>query len=158
MTSGTPAFMAPEVILGEADVDPRADVYSIGCLAYWMLTGHLVFEADSPMKMLMHHVETAPVPPSQRTELPIPPELDQIVLACLEKDPNRRPQNAEELWQMLLECKSAETWSRVAARRWWEIHLPELTQPLVLAVPAAGAIGQQPHLASARSPAFDKTA
>jgi len=141
VTSGTPAYMAPEVILGESEVDPRADVYSIGCLAYWMLTGQLVFDADTPMKMLLHHVETAPVPPSQRTELPISPELDEIVLACLEKDPDRRPQNAEALWQMLLECRSRETWSRAAARRWWEIHLPELTQPLVLAVPASGAIG-----------------
>ena len=78
VTSGIPAFMAPEVILGEAAVDPRSDVYSIGCLAYWMLTGQLVFEADSPMKMLMSHVETAPAPPSRRTELPIPGELDQI--------------------------------------------------------------------------------
>jgi hypothetical protein len=151
VTSGTPAYMAPEVIMGEAEVDSRADVYSIGCLAYWMLTGHLVFEADSPMKMLMHHVDTAPVPPSERTELPIPRELDRLVLACLEKDPDRRPQNAEELWQMLLECKSPETWSRVEARRWWEIHLPELTHPFVLAVPATGPVGAEPHLAIARS-------
>jgi serine/threonine-protein kinase len=140
-TSGTPAYMAPEVILGESDVDPRADVYSIGCLAYWMLTGHLVFEASSPMKMLMHHVETAPVPPSQRTELPIPAGWDRIVLACLEKDPARRPQNAEMLLEMLPEAASPNTWSRVAARGWWETHLTDLTQPLVLAVPASAAIG-----------------
>jgi serine/threonine-protein kinase len=139
VTSGTPGYMAPEVILGEAQVDPRADVYSIGCLAYWMLTGHLVFEADSPMKMLMDHIDAVPVPPSRRSELPIPPELDQIVSACLEKDPSRRPQNAEVLLEMLLHYES--TWSRHAARQWWESHLAELTQPLVLAVPAAGAIG-----------------
>jgi serine/threonine-protein kinase len=139
VTSGTPGYMAPEVILGEAQVDPRADVYSIGCLAYWMLTGHLVFDADSPMKMLMDHIDAAPVPPSRRSELPIPPELDQIVSACLEKDPSRRPQNAEVLLEMLLQYES--TWSRHAARQWWESHLSELTQPLVLAVPAAGAIG-----------------
>jgi serine/threonine protein kinase len=95
LTSGTPVYMAPEVILGEVDVDPRADVYSIGCLAYWMLTGQLVFEANSAAKMLIDHVQTRPVPPSQRTELPIPRELERTVLACLEKDPNRRPQNAD---------------------------------------------------------------
>lgn len=140
MTSGTPAYMAPEVILGEGHVDQRADVYSIGCLAYWMLTGHLVFEAESSMKMLMAHLERAPVPPSERTELPIPRELDQIVLACLAKDPGERPQNAEALWEMSLACTSRGTWSRAVARRWWETHLPELTQPLVLAVPASGPV------------------
>jgi serine/threonine protein kinase len=140
MTSGTPAYMAPEVILGETHIDPRADVYSIGCLAYWMLTGHLVFEAESSMKMLMAHLDRAPVPPSERTELPIPRELDQIVLACLAKDPGDRPQNAEVLWEMSLECKGRGTWSRAVARRWWETHLPELTQPLLLAVPAGGPV------------------
>jgi serine/threonine-protein kinase len=114
-----------------------------------------VFEADSSIKMLMHHIDTAPVPPSQRTELPVPAELDRIVLACLEKDPNRRPQHAEALWQMLLECRSSETWSHVAARRWWEVHLPALTQPLVLAVPAAGPIGTEPHHAIGKSRTFE---
>jgi eukaryotic-like serine/threonine-protein kinase len=145
VTSGTPGYMAPEVILGEAEVDARADVYAIGCLAYWMLTGQRVFESDSATKLLIDHVQTAPVPPSQRTELPIPREFEKIVLACLEKDPNRRPQNAEILWQMSLNCRSAETWSREAARDWWESHLPELTQPLVLAVPATGAIHRDIH-------------
>ena len=85
LTTGTPAYMAPEVILGQEDVDARSDVYSIGCLAYWMLTGQLVFEGNTVVKMLMNHLETPPVPPSKRTELPIPPELERIVLACLEK-------------------------------------------------------------------------
>ena len=137
ITSGTPAYMAPEVILGETQVDARADVYSLGCVAYWLLTGHLVFEENSVMKMLIAHLETAPVPPSRRTELPISNDLDQLVLACLEKDAGRRPQNAEVLWQMSLECKGAETWSQAAARQWWKTHLPELTHPATLAMPAA---------------------
>jgi serine/threonine-protein kinase len=155
VTSGTPAYMAPEIILGQTHVDPRADVYSIGCLAYWMLTGHLVFEASSPMKMLMAHVDQTPVPPSERTELPIPRELNRIVMACLEKDPNRRPQNAEALWQMSLECRGSETWSRAAARSWWEAHLPELTRPLVLAVPDASPVKPPERLAVAGARALD---
>ena len=147
--SGTPGYMSPEVILGEADVDARADVYAIGCLAYWMLTGQRVFESDSTTKLLIDHVNTAPVPPSQRTELAIPREFEKIVLACLEKDPDRRPQSAEELWQMWLNCQSAETWSREVARHWWEIHLPELTQPLVLAMPATGANHGDMHAVAA---------
>ena len=132
-TTGTPAYMAPEIIVGESEVDRRADVYALGCVAYFLLTGQLVFEADTPMKMLMQHVHARPVPPSQRTELRIPRELDALVLACLEKDPNRRPQNAEELFQMAVGCTTCETWSHASARNWWQTHLPELTGPLTLA-------------------------
>lgn len=139
-TSGTPAYMAPEIILGEADVDRRADVYSLGCVAYYLLTGQLVFEADTPMKMLMQHVQAIPVPPSRRSELPIPPELDAIVLACLEKDPNKRPQNAEQLLRIADECRTCEGWSQAAAKSWWERHLPELTGPLTLSDKQAEAV------------------
>jgi len=131
-TTGTPAYMAPEIIVGEADVDRRADVYAVGCVAYFLLTGQLVFEADTPMKMLMQHVHARPVPPSQRTELRIPRELDQLVLSCLEKDPKNRPQNAEELFQMAVGCKTCETWNQASARNWWQTHLPDLTGPLML--------------------------
>jgi eukaryotic-like serine/threonine-protein kinase len=151
VTSGTPAFMAPEVVVGEADVDPRADVYSIGCLAYWVLTGHFVFDAESSMKMLMAHINQAPVPPSQRTELPVPRELERVILECLAKDPDRRPQNARELWEMSLACPGGDTWSQAAARRWWENHLPQLTSPHVLAVPAFGPVSDAAPSAEGRS-------
>ena len=130
-TTGTPAFMAPEIILN-GEVDQRADVYALGCVAYYLLTGQLVFDADTPMKMFVQHLQTTPVPPSQRTEMPIPRELDEIVLACLEKDPSRRPQNADELLRMLRRCRSAETWDNDAARVWWEKHLLDLTGPLTM--------------------------
>ena len=116
-TTGTPAYMAPEIILGEADVDRRADVYALGCVMYYLLTGQLVFEADTPMKMLMQHVQATPVPPSQRTELPIPQELDDLVLACLQKDPNLRPQHAQDLFRMAHTCRDCEGWTRDAPRR-----------------------------------------
>src|SRR5262249_19028445 len=141
MTSGTPAFMAPEVILGEQEVDRRADVYALGCVAYYLLTGQLVFEADTPMKMFMHHVRTPPVPPSQRTELPIPKEVDDMVLACLEKDPARRPQDAQELFHMAQRCSSAHSWDNDDARRWWELNLTELTGPLTLSEAPSEAAG-----------------
>jgi serine/threonine-protein kinase len=131
-TTGTPAYMAPEIIVGDADVDRRADVYAVGCVAYFLLTGQLVFEADTPMKMLMQHVHARPVPPSQRTELRIPRELDELVLSCLEKDPMNRPQNAEELFRMAVGCKTCETWSQANARNWWQTHLSDLTGPLTL--------------------------
>jgi eukaryotic-like serine/threonine-protein kinase len=134
-TTGTPAYMAPEIILGEADVDRRADVYALGCVAYYILTGQLVFEADTPMKMLMQHVQSQPVPPSQRAELKIPRELDQLVLACLEKNPNDRPRDAEELFALSCRCCSNdnEEWDAGRAKEWWEQHLPEFTGALTLA-------------------------
>jgi serine/threonine-protein kinase len=134
-TTGTPAYMAPEIILGEADVDRRADVYALGCVVYYLLTGQLVFEADTPMKMLMQHVQARPIPPSQRTELRVPPELDAIVLRCLEKDPNRRPQHAEELLSIAYSCTTCESWNQQRAKAWWETHLPEMTGPLTLEEP-----------------------
>jgi len=128
-TTGTPAFMAPEVIL-EGEVDARADVYALGCVAYYILSGQLVFQADTAMKMFVQHLQSAPVPPSQRTELPIPRDLDEVVLACLEKDPRRRPQNAEELLRMLRRCQSSQSWDSDTAKTWWERHLVEMTGPL----------------------------
>jgi serine/threonine-protein kinase len=150
-TTGTPAYMAPETILGDADVDRRADVYALGCVAYYLLTGQLVFDADTSMKMLLQHLHTEPIPPSERTELPIPPELDALVLACLEKDPRKRPQNAGELFRMAQKCSSGDRWDSDLARGWWEAHLPELTGPLVAAEgashvrPPAGAPASSPQ-------------
>jgi serine/threonine-protein kinase len=135
-TTGTPAYMAPEIIMGESDVDRRADVYALGCVAYYLLTGSLVFDADTPMKMLLRHVHDTPAPPSARTELPIPHELDDLVLRCLEKDPDKRPQNAEALFHLCAGCKCDDTWSQQSARRWWTTHLPELAGPLVGPAPA----------------------
>ena len=97
---GTPAYMAPEAILGGATIDHRADLYALGCVAYFLLTGERVFHAESQMKLLMQHVNDEPIPPSRRTEQPIPREIDDLVLACLHKDPNRRPRSAEELGRL----------------------------------------------------------
>ena len=116
---GTPAFMAPEQILG-SEVDARADIYATGCVAYWLLTGHQVFEAPSPMGLLVHHTQSPPQAPSTRTELPVPPELDAIVLACLAKDPAERPQSARELANILAGLPVADEWDDTKARDWWE--------------------------------------
>jgi len=132
VTTGTPAYMAPEIILGEADVDRRADVYALGCVAYYLLTGQLVFEGETAMKMLVQHVQAEPIPPSQRTELPIPRAVDQVVMACLQKDPDKRPQDAAELFRMACGCMATDAWDQERARTWWERHLPEFSGPLHL--------------------------
>jgi serine/threonine-protein kinase len=121
---GTPAFIAPEQALGGRRVDSRADIYGTGCLAYWLLTGQLVFTGDTPMQLLVQHAQSIPEPPSARTELPVPKELDAIVLACLAKDPSDRPQTARELARRLEGVPVSGEWTPELARTWWETHQP----------------------------------
>jgi eukaryotic-like serine/threonine-protein kinase len=121
---GTPAFIAPEQILGGADVDARADIYSTGCVAYWLLTGQLVFTADTAMKTLLAHAHTAPEPPSSRTTIAIPPALDALVLSCLAKDREHRPKSARDLLQRLDAIAFQQPWTDARAREWWTVHLP----------------------------------
>ena len=121
---GTPAFIAPEQALGHARLDGRVDLYATGCVAYWLLTGTLVFPADSPIRHLLRHVNDPPPAPSSRTELPIPPALERLVLACLAKDPSARPQTARELSDALGSIEGADGWTEARAREWWDAHLP----------------------------------
>ena len=121
---GTPAFIAPEQALGGLRVDNRADIYGTGCLMYWLLTGQLVFTGNTPMQLLIQHAQATPEPPSARTELPIPKELDAIVLACLAKDPSDRPQTARELARRLEAVPVGEEWTPELARAWWDTHQP----------------------------------
>ena len=118
---GTPAFIAPEQAMG-TDLDGRADIYATGCLAYWLLTGQFVFTAETPMGLLVQHAQTPPAPPSARTDQPIPPALDDLVLSCLAKDPAQRPQSARELSLRLAEVEGASAWTQERAQEWWRDH------------------------------------
>jgi eukaryotic-like serine/threonine-protein kinase len=121
---GTPAFMSPEQAVG-AEVDGRTDIYATGCVAYWLLTGQFVFTAETPMGLLMQHVQAQPAPPSVRTDQPVPAALDRLVLSCLAKDPAGRPQSARELSGRLAEIEGASGWTQDRARSWWATHQPE---------------------------------
>jgi serine/threonine-protein kinase len=120
--SGTPAFVAPEQVLGDK-TDGRTDIYSLGCTAYWALTGTYVFQGKSAMATVMMHVNTTPSPPSACGVQPIPSELDSVVMACLEKDPANRPQDADALAEMLTACHIGGAWTRHTARDWWETNV-----------------------------------
>ena len=122
---GTPAYMAPEQVVGE-EVDGRADIYSVGCVAYWMLTAAHVFDGSSGLETMVKHVHDEPSAPSSRTEQPIPAGLDEIVLSCLEKDRSRRPQSVDQLAEALAACDVGEPWTQTSAAYWWQTHLPEL--------------------------------
>jgi serine/threonine-protein kinase len=121
---GTPSFMAPEMAMARATVDGRADLYSLGCVAYWLLTGTLVFAAETAMEMVVMHARDDPEPPSTRTEMKIPADLEAAILACLEKDPMARPASATVLREHLQGVRLEQTWSRERRTRWWDSHRP----------------------------------
>ena len=145
--AGTPAYMAPETVLGNREIDPRVDLYALGGVAYWLVTGLTVFEKGTAAQMALHHLQTAPVPPSRRTERPVPESLERVILRCLEKDPDRRPSTALELASELAACP-VPPWTQEDARRWWwEVYVPREGGP------AAGSPGETaPSMGSSGAP------
>lgn len=117
---GTPDYMAPETIMGQA-ADGRTDLYSLGCVGYWLLTGKPVFEREQPMQVLMDHLQTAAIFPSQRLGRELNHGLEPLVMACLEKEPGRRPQSAGELYARL---RALPQWDEQEAGRWWALQRP----------------------------------
>ncbi|TMQ68865.1 MAG: serine/threonine protein kinase [Candidatus Eisenbacteria bacterium] len=123
MAIGTPSTMAPEMVLG-GPTDRRVDLYGLGCVAYWLVTGREVFQARSPVELMSHHAHTAPEPPSRHAPSPFPAELEAAILACLEKDPERRPADAAALAARLAAVPLASPWSEARAAAWWREHRP----------------------------------
>jgi serine/threonine-protein kinase len=121
---GTPAFMAPEQILDHSQVDGRSDIYAVGCLGYWLVTGQLVFTARTAMEMMFHHAQAKPIPPSQRTELQIPEAFDRVILTCLEKNRGDRPETADVLADRLRTIEVKEPWMADRRRQWWDTYHP----------------------------------
>jgi eukaryotic-like serine/threonine-protein kinase len=128
-TTGTPAYIAPEVIRGDRVPDHRVDIYTLGCVGYWLLTGRLVFQAPNAIQLMYQHANAQPVAPSQRSELEIPADLDRVILSCLAKLPEDRPQTAQELSRLLAATAPAGTWTEERAHRWWDRHHPEDSGP-----------------------------
>jgi len=122
--SGTPGYMAPEVVVGAADTDHRVDLYALGCVAYWLLTGTMVFEGENAMQVMFQHVQAEPKRPSDRVDLPIPAALEDLVMQCLEKDPARRPANAEAVSERLGVVSLTSVWTAERAEEWWAMHRP----------------------------------
>jgi serine/threonine-protein kinase len=129
MVAGTPAFMAPESAFDTRNADVRADVYAVGAVAYWMLTGRLLFEGLSAYETLLEHSQRTPMPPSQRTENEIPQSLERLIMACLDRDPGKRPQSASELMMRLREVALANPWTPARAEHWWRTHRPAVQAP-----------------------------
>jgi predicted Ser/Thr protein kinase len=116
--AGTPMYLSPEAIRAPDTVDARSDLYAVGGVAYFLLTGQPVFEGRSLVEVCGHHLHTEPVPPSRRAGITIDRALEACVLACLEKDPQRRPQTAHALGD-LLAASGVARWTEEDARAWW---------------------------------------
>ena len=116
---GTPSFMPPEAIKHTNRSDPRGDIYSVGALGYFLLTGTYVFESDSVLELFEKHLTETVVPPSRRSPNPVSAELEETLLRCLEKEPNLRPQSAAELRNLLLTSPRAADWTLAARAAWW---------------------------------------
>lgn len=123
-TTGTPAYMAPEVALGNP-IDGRTDLYGLGCVAYWLTTGCLVFEENGATATMLAHVQKEPVPPSQISEMSVPASLEGAILMCLAKNPADRPKTAESLARMLDRGGDLGSWTPEDAERWWQTNMPE---------------------------------
>ena len=124
--TGSPLFMSPEQALGEANPDGRSDIYSLGAVGYYLLTGRPPFEGDTALKVIFAHAHDPVVPPaSLRPE--IPADLNGVILRCLEKNPADRYQTAVELEEALAACESADLWTRDHATRWWQDYERETT-------------------------------
>ena len=120
--AGTPAFMAPELALGDEDLDGQIDIYALGCVAYWLLTGRLVFERLSTQEMLIAHVAQEPPKPSTRVDgIDIPRDLENLIMRCLAKEPDDRP-DARSLADGLRALGLAERWTEEGRTEWWSDH------------------------------------
>ncbi len=120
--AGTPMYLSPEAIRRPDDVGPRSDLYALGAVAYFLLTGRHVFEGGTILEVCSHHLTTPPAPPSEVLGRALPVELEDLVLRCLDKDPARRPQTAAALDEALAACEQSHAWQRPEAHAWWQRH------------------------------------
>ncbi len=117
---GTPAYLPPEVILGDSKPDARSDIYSLGCVAYWLISGQMVFARESAEELLVAQVESEPPRLKDRAPAPVPAELEDLVHACLRKEPAGRPQSVGKIADRLSRVPLSEEWTTERARGWWK--------------------------------------
>jgi hypothetical protein len=120
---GTPHFMPPEAIHDPASVDARGDIYSVGALGYWLLTGRTLFDSEHVEELLVKQVKEEPLPFSERTGVKISTDLEKLVMRCLAKRPEERPATAEALEQALAQCTNAGSWTRAVGEEWWRTNV-----------------------------------
>ena len=127
--TGTPLYMAPETLTASSNSDGRSDIYSLGAVAYVLLTGEHVFPGTSLVEICGHHLHSKPMPPSERLGKSLPDDLERLVLDCLAKDPNDRPQSAGDLSERLKQCSAAGNWRTHDAHEWWDEYGDAIAMP-----------------------------
>jgi len=140
--TGTPLYMSPEAITKPDGMDARSDLYALGAVGYYLLTGDHVFVAATAVEVCSHHLHTTPQPPSKRLGAPVPEDLEGILMRCLEKSPSSRPGSAAALQRDLRRCREFGDWDAERARRWWGENADRLRARRAAmrgdAIPAAG--------------------
>jgi uncharacterized membrane protein (DUF485 family) len=126
MIVGTPMYTAPEIVSRPEEVDARSDIYSLGAVGYFLITGKPVFEAKSAVEVFAMHLDVAPEPPSERLGRPVPEELASIIMGCLAKAPVNRPASAREMWRRLRSCPRDPPWGLDEATAWWQEHAEQI--------------------------------
>lgn len=122
--TGTPLYMAPELITGEPEPDGRTDLYALGAVGYFLLTGEAPFTGPNATQVMLSHVNKRPVPPSQRSELEVPADVEAVLMKALEKQPDARFATAGEMRDALQACACYGTWTEAKANAWWQTHAP----------------------------------
>jgi serine/threonine-protein kinase len=133
--AGTPLYLSPEAVTAPDRVDARSDLYSLGAVGYFALTGTNVFSGKTLVEVCSHHLHTPPEPPSARLGRDVPDDLERLLLQCLQKDPAKRPPGAHELMCQLEACADFGGWTGDEAREWWSQHGPQVAE-------TPGAVGE----------------
>jgi serine/threonine-protein kinase len=124
---GTPLYIAPETLSEPESVDARADLYALGAVGYWLLTGTHVFSGKSILELCAHQLHSLPDPPSTRLNAPVAADLETLLLACLAKRPADRPASAHALLERLRACDAAGRWTNARAAAWWAVHIKKFS-------------------------------
>ncbi len=148
--TGTPLYIAPETVTAPESVDARTDLYALGAVGYWLLTGTHVFGGKSILEVCAHHLHSIPAPPSTRLDAPVSSDLESVILACLAKRPEDRPASAHVLRERLLACAAAGRWTNARAAQWWALHRHELRSGGARPSTASAALDAPPHLTVTR--------
>jgi serine/threonine-protein kinase len=119
--TGSPLYMSPEQSTGDSEPDARSDIYCLGAVGYFLLSGHPPFNYEQPIKVLLAHAREIP-PSLSDLEDDLPPDLEAVIMRCLEKDPADRYQNVLDLHDALLNCESSGHWTRRVAQQWWQAN------------------------------------
>lgn len=125
--AGTPMYLAPERIEDSEHVDARSDLYSVGAVGYFLLTGQPVFAGKTAQEVMVKQLRAKPIPPSERLGRTLNKDLESVIMSCLEKDMSKRPRSAAQLASDLSSSTASDVWTPANARRWWQEHRQRTT-------------------------------